>query len=475
MKTFAIVLALALVASATAASVPFKTCGSGVITVNTVDVTGTLSPGSTVTVNATGTTSAAITSGTAKLVVKFFGITLYSETSELCSGKYFHVNCPVAVGDFTGSGVINVPSAAPKGSYTVQISATDGSTDLFCVSLSVSISESDRHADPVLDKISAVDATMIDNVNRIGEWEAHASPRFQGRSLQYVKGLCGTHKGFLTKLPLSTLPVADSIPESFDSRSAPQWSACKSRLSHIRDQADCGSCWAFGSTEAFNDRLCIATNGQYQAELSAQDTTSCCNLFTGCGFSQGCQGGDPTAAWSYFVNTGVVTGGDYDTIGTGSSCFPYQLANCAHHEPSPKYPNCSESIAQTPACPNPKACSESKYSTPWANDKQHAKSAYSISGVQNIQTEIMTYGPVTAAFTVYADFPTYKSGVYQHVQGGELGGHAIKIIGWGVEDGKDYWLVANSWNQYWGMDGFFKILRGVDECGIEDDVSAGHA
>ena len=50
---------------------------------------------------------------------------------------------------------------------------------------------------------------------------------------------------------------------------------------------------------------------------------------------------------------------------------------------------------------------------------------------------------------------------------------AIKIVGWGNEGGVDYWLVANSWNQYWGDNGFFKIKRGVNECGIEGDVCAG--
>ena len=87
----------------------------------------------------------------------------------------------------------------------------------------------------------------------------------------------------------------------------------------------------------------------------------------------------------------------------------------------------------------------------------------------------MTYGPVEAAFTVYADFPTYKSGVYKHVSGGMLGGHAIKIIGWGVENGQDYWIVVNSWNETWGDNGTFKIARGDDECGIEDGIVAGGA
>ncbi len=61
--------------------------------------------------------------------------------------------------------------------------------------------------------------------------------------------------------------------------------------------------------------------------------------------------------------------------------------------------------------------------------------------------EIMKNGPVESSFTVYADFPSYKSGVYQHVSGSELGGHAIKILGWGVENNTKYWLVANSWSE----------------------------
>ena len=79
----------------------------------------------------------------------------------------------------------------------------------------------------------------------------------------------------------------------------------------------------------------------------------------------------------------------------------------------------------------------------------------------------MTNGLVEAAFEVYEDFPTYKSGVYKHTKGQALGGHAVKIIGWGTEDGIGYWLVVNSWNSGWGDNGF-KILRGTDECGIED-------
>ena len=73
-----------------------------------------------------------------------------------------------------------------------------------------------------------------------------------------------------------------------------------------------------------------------------------------------------------------------------------------------------------------------------------------MSGVAKIQTDIMTNGPVTGAFTVYSDFPSYKSGVYKHTTNEQLGGHAVVMMGWGTENGTPYWLIKNSWNEQWG-------------------------
>jgi len=134
---------------------------------------------------------------------------------------------------------------------------------------------------------------------------------------------------------------------------------------------------------------------------------------------------------------------------------------------------CSEG-GTTPKCH--KKCENSKYTVPYNKDKSYGQKSYSIkNNVQQIQMELMNNGPVEAAFTVFEDFPNYKSGVYQHVTGGPLGGHAIRILGWGVEgeEKTPYWLVANSWNYDWGDGGTFKILRGQDHCGIESGVVAG--
>merc|ERR1719497_83754 len=70
---------------------------------------------------------------------------------------------------------------------------------------------------------------------------------------------------------------------------------------------------------------------------------------------------------------------------------------------------------------------------------------------------------------VYKSFMSYKSGVYKKHFWEFLpeGGHAVKIIGWGTEAGQDFWLVANSWGTTWGLEGYFKMARGINACGME--------
>jgi len=170
-------------------------------------------------------------------------------------------------------------------------------------------------------------------------------------------------------------------------------------------------------------------------------------------------------------NEGIVTGGDY---GTTASCQPYFLAPCDHHTESGLRPKCTAHTT-TPACS--RTCSASTglaLSMDYSADKHFGSSAYAVSSdVSTIQREIMRNGPLTVGFMVYADFPHYKGGVYKHVVGKQLGGHAVKLLGWGTEDGQDYWLCANSWNTNWGLGGFFKIARGTNEGMIEQMVWGG--
>jgi len=171
-------------------------------------------------------------------------------------------------------------------------------------------------------------------------------------------------------------------------------------------------------------------------------------------------------AWDYWQQTGICTG---DLYGDTTWCKPYSMKPCDHHTTG-KYDPCPD-VGPTPAC---KKICNLKYIKLYNKDKHFASSAYGVDSDESaIRSEIYANGPVSAAFDVYEDFLTYKTGVYKHLTGDLLGGHAVKILGWGNEGGSDYWLVANSWNEDWGDQGFFKIVRGTDECGIEDEIYAG--
>ena len=130
-----------------------------------------------------------------------------------------------------------------------------------------------------------------------------------------------------------------------------------------------------------------------------------------------------------------------------------------------------QDYVDNPTCEN--KCQDG-YPKTLEEDKSYASSVYTVRGEENIMKEIYENGSVEGSFEVYEDFADYESGVYQHITGENLGGHAIKIIGWGVtDDGIKYWIIANSWGTNWGEKGFFRIVRGQDECGIESVVNTG--
>lgn len=260
-----------------------------------------------------------------------------------------------------------------------------------------------------------------------GSWKAGVNSFFEGMSFKDARVLLGTTASHMPLLGATRdqkeYDTITSVPTDFDARE--QWG---SLIHPIRDQQQCGSCWAFSASEVLSDRFAIATN-KSSPVLSVEDMVSCDSG------DMGCSGGQLPNAWKYLTNTGVVT----------DNCFPYSAGG-----------------GSAPSCAT--KCSDGESWT-----KYKAKTSYAINGVENMQKEIMTNGPIQVAFKVYKSFMSYKSGVYAK-KWYELvpeGGHAVKIVGWGTESGTDYWLVANSWNTSWGEDGFFKIKRGSDECGME--------
>lgn len=215
------------------------------------------------------------------------------------------------------------------------------------------------------------------------------------------------------------------VPENFDSRE--QWPDC---VQPIRDQGSCGSCWAFAATTTFAWRLCITTQGEKNFMLSPQDLVSCDeNDF-------GCNGGSMVNSWKYLLENGVVS----------DTCYPYESGT-----------------GSVPACRQTCVNQEE-----WV--KYKAADSNVFYGPDAFKEEIQKNGPVHTHFEVYNDFFDYAGGIYRHVSGGLAGWHAVPIIGWGVEEGTNFWIVQNSWGDAWGEKGYFRIAEG--ECSIDEESHA---
>jgi len=277
-----------------------------------------------------------------------------------------------------------------------------------------------------------LDDSMINEINSANgaTWTAGRNPVFEGMTLREARKMLG---GLMSSshLARNTFLAAPGNDES-DARDT--WPECADRIGNILDQGHCGSCWAFAASEVASDRTCIATAGATNLQLSAQDMVSC---DTG---DFGCNGGYLDVSMQFLVDTGI----------RSEACVPYESGDGSE-------PSCAGDCT---------VAGED-------NTFYHLSSAYDCAGEAAIKNEIETLGPVDVGFYVYQDFFSYTSGVYSHQSGSLAGGHAVKIIGYGEEDGTPFWQVANSWGSTWGMDGFFRILRGTDECSIESQCVTG--
>ena len=264
----------------------------------------------------------------------------------------------------------------------------------------------------------------VDHINAKGQWKA--SLDWAGNmTVREARRMLGALSSS-TKAPKASFGALHKylqVPTSFDSRD--QWPGC---IGAIRNQADCGSCWAFSAVEVLADRFCI-DQGVTGLVLSPQWLVSCDPSNYGCG------GGYLNLAWEYMATNGVPL----------ETCDPYS----------------SGDNDESGTCPDTNCAVYT------------ASAATSYDNPADIQAAIMQGGPVQTAFTVYEDFYSYTSGIYTQTSDVEVGGHAVKIIGWGNQSGTNYWIVANSWGNDWGMNGFFWIAFG--QCGIDTDAIAGNA
>lgn len=191
----------------------------------------------------------------------------------------------------------------------------------------------------------------------------------------------------------------------------------------VKNQGQCGSCWAFSATGAIESAWAIS-RGQL-INLSEQELVDCATGFKYGG--HGCNGGQMNGAFKYVEQYGLCSDAEYPYTGIDSTC------------------NKCNSIEYISECYNV-----------ISNDQISLKNAVTIS-------------PVSVAIeadTFY--FQSYDGGILDSPDCGTTLDHGVLIVGFGSENSKDYWLVKNSWGITWGIDGYVKILKSnsTDDPGI---------
>jgi hypothetical protein len=203
-------------------------------------------------------------------------------------------------------------------------------------------------------------------------------------------------------------------------------------LRPVGDQQQCGSCWAFSTTHAFNDLKNILSGGSEMTDLSMQEVIECCSG-TGCG---ACNGGYLQSSYQYMMSYGLPP----------DSCKSYDQrpGRCSSY------------------CDNGSPQSSQTHFFPTGYTPVFSQ------GMSSIVTALAK-GPTSGSLMVFEDFMLWRGGSpYYHASGSQLGGHAIEIVGYNSQPGgTSYWIIKNSWGTRWGVSGFGYIRMGSDGCGFE--------
>jgi C1A family cysteine protease len=281
----------------------------------------------------------------------------------------------------------------------------------------------------------AVDPALVARVNNnpLATWVAgYGRGRFANATLDQASLLLGARKPAVRPTEEEVFDGV-AVPDSYDIRE--KFGQCAS-VKAINDQGSCGGCWAFAVAESLGDRFCIA--GQ-DVELSAQNLLDCDHA----GMCSGCNGGLTEDAFDYINDNGILS----------ASCVPWTGGDSV--------------------------CTDSKCAAAGADSKRYFSSwaKYVSSDEAKIKEELFQQGSITAAFEVFHDFFSYESGVYSHLEGDYAGLHAVNLMGWGTDNGVDYWLVKNSWGPDFGEQGFFRIKRGLQNngCNFEGGLTSATA
>jgi len=211
----------------------------------------------------------------------------------------------------------------------------------------------------------------------------------------------------------------DAVPDTFD------WIS-KDKVTPVKNQEQCGSCWAFSATENIESVWMIAkdlTPANFKP-LAPQQIVDCDKR------DGGCNGGNPPTAYEY-----IIEAGGQDT----EASYPYHAVN--------------------QACQFKAADVEAKIA-----------SYKTISNEDAMKTATATVAPLSICVDA-SQWQFYSSGVMTPSQCGTSLDHCVQIVGYDTAANPPYWNVRNSWGTDWGMSGFIRLEYGHNTCGLTEETT----
>jgi cathepsin L len=257
--------------------------------------------------------------------------------------------------------------------------------------------------------------------------------KFADMTDEEIKAFRGLNKRMthgLRTVEAPVLPNNGAVPDSVDWRTI-------GVVTPVKNQGQCGSCWAFATTETVESAAALAT-GKLLV-LSPQNVVDCTPNPNHCGGTGGCDGATAELGFTYVAGNGIATEANYPYKGVTGKC--------------------NTNVA--------KAAQVTGYVQLPENDYESLLNASAFIGPIAVSVDASTWS-------------LYSKGVYDcpaSVYKSPDIDHAVQLVGYGVDGTTPYWIVRNSWGTSWGEQGYIRLLRHTDGstqwCGTDVTPSDG--
>eukprot|EP00667_Euglena_gracilis_P010528 EG_transcript_10725 len=269
----------------------------------------------------------------------------------------------------------------------------------------------------------------------------------------------GNHDRYLLKSPLPhTYTNASTLPKAWDWADVNGVSYVTRTLNQHIPQY-CGSCWAHGSLSSLADRIKI------RRKAKGVDVTLAIQFILNCGteLAGSCHGGSHLQTFEFITKTGYVP---YE------SCQLYAACSKESNEGTCASGNWECSALNTCKTCNTFSDDGGKCVSidffPNATISEYGP----VAGADSMMAEIYQRGPIACALNA-EPLVEYRGGIFDDPLAAKELNHIISVIGWGYDakTGRRYWIVRNSWGEYWGEMGYARVTMGGNQLGIETDCA----